>query len=151
MGCKTKQTKNIWVNCPFKLLVRVCTKIQHYLFHTIPTLWTKKKKVFVFNTIIQTDVSSPDCHYCLGGGVVTERPEASKRVCVCNLNEEMRNGGWGWLLTSWIRDEEPLPPKATLDSFSFLPGPLPWPDWTHVKGKTEITGWDVQRTTFDSC
>ncbi len=62
----------------------------------------------------------------------------------------MRNRGWGWLLTSWIRDEEPPPPKATLESFSFLPGSLPWPDWTHVKGTTEITGWEVQRTTFYS-
>lgn len=140
MGCKTieKQNKTNKKNV-FEWTVPL-NDLGEFVqrFHTIVS--SDRKMVFVFNTII---ASSPDRHYCLVGGVVTERPEASKRGCACNLNEEMRNGGWGWLLTSWIREEEPPPPKATLESFSFLPGPLPWPDWTHVKGKTEITGWDV--------
>lgn len=64
----------------------------------------KKKKVFVFNTIIQTDVSSPDCHYCLGGGVVTERPEASKRVCVCAI--WMKKWGMGGGGDYWPPESE---------------------------------------------
>jgi len=62
-------------------------------FHTIVS--SDRKMVFVFNTITETGASSPDCHYCLVGGFVTERAEASKRGCACNLNEEMRNEGWG--------------------------------------------------------
>lgn len=54
-----------------------------------------RKTVFVYNAIIKTDVSFPDCHYCLGGGVVTGRPGASKRGCECNLNEAEREQRWG--------------------------------------------------------
>lgn len=51
------------------------------------------EKVFVYNAIIKTGASSPDCHYCLGEGDVTGKPGASKRGCECNLNEaeESRN------------------------------------------------------------
>lgn len=63
-----------------------------------------RQMVFVFNTIIQTDISSPDCHYCLGGGVVTERPEASKRVCVCAI--WMKKWGMGGGGDYWPPESE---------------------------------------------
>lgn len=78
----------IWVNCPLNDSREFGQRL-----HIITS--SGRKTVFVYNTIIKTGRSSPDCHYCLGEGLEQGGLELVIGGCECNLNEADREQKWG--------------------------------------------------------